>query len=77
MYWVYKFTSLNLRLKRVVTDCRPNEIHDLAEQQDIAREKSDAISHPVGFGGEFDEVIVTEEKYNTLTSYIVKKSPKS
>ena len=60
-----------------MTDCRPNKINDEDEQQEIAGEISDAISHPVGFGEEFDEVIVIEEKYSTLTSYIVMKSSKS
>lgn len=29
---------------------------DIAEQQDVAREISDAISNPVGFGEDVDEV---------------------
>ena len=30
---------------------------DIAEQQDVAREISDAISNPVAFGQDIDEVI--------------------
>ena len=37
-----------------------DEVHDMmddiAEQQDVAREISDAISNPVGFGEDVDEV---------------------
>lgn len=37
-----------------------DEVHDMmddiAEQQDLAREISDAISNPVGFGEDVDEV---------------------
>ena len=80
LYLCIKFINVLVLIhdfKWVVTHCRPNEIHDVAEQQDIASEISDAISDPVGFGEEFDEVTFTEEKYNTLTSYFMKKSPKS
>ena len=33
-----------------------NLMDEVAEQQEIASEISDAISNPVGFGSEFDEV---------------------
>lgn len=39
-------------------------MQDITEQQEIAQEISDAISRPVGFGEDFDEVGV-------LTSYNV------
>lgn len=32
-------------------------MQDITEQQELAQEISDAISKPVGFGEEFDEVI--------------------
>lgn len=32
---------------------------DIAEQQDVAREISDAISNPVAFGTDVDEVCVS------------------
>lgn len=31
---------------------------DIAEQQDVAREISDAISNPVAFGQDIDEVLL-------------------
>lgn len=31
---------------------------DIAEQQDVAREISEAISNPVAFGQDIDEVII-------------------
>ena len=34
---------------------------DVAEQNEIASEISDAISNPVGFGDDIDEVIVTQK----------------
>jgi charged multivesicular body protein 4 len=37
---------------------------DIAEQQDLAREITDAISNPVGFGAEYDEV--SSFSYNNL-----------
>ncbi len=46
-------------LKRAQGDMDVDKVHDLmddiAEQQDVAREISDAISNPVAFGHEFDE----------------------
>jgi len=46
-------------LKSAHQDMNVDEVHDLmddvAEQQEIAREISDAISNPVGFGNDVDE----------------------
>ncbi len=46
-------------LKKAQGDMNVDSVHDLmddiAEQQDVAREISDAISNPVAFGHEFDE----------------------
>ena len=46
-------------LKKAQGDMDVDRVHDLmddiAEQQDVAREISDAISNPVAFGHEFDE----------------------
>ena len=36
-------------------------MEDVAEQQDIANEISDAISNPVGFNTEFDDVSATNK----------------
>lgn len=40
-------------------------MQDITEQQELAQEISDAISKPVGFGEEFDEV--PEFLYHMLT----------
>ena len=46
-------------LKRAHADMDVDKVHDMmddiAEQQDVAKEISDAISNPVAFGQEFDE----------------------
>lgn len=46
-------------LKKAHADMDVDQVHDMmddiAEQQDVAREISDAISNPVAFGQEFDE----------------------
>ena len=41
---------------------------DVAEQQELANEISDAISNPVGFGQEFDDVI-KNSLFPLFTSY--------
>lgn len=50
----------DLRLNFPLNDRNVDEVHDMmddiAEQQDLAREISDAISNPVGFGEDVDEV---------------------
>lgn len=45
---------------------------DIAEQQDVAREISDAISNPVAFGHDIDEVNLSQVSF--LTSNIYFKS---
>lgn len=46
-------------LKKANADLDVDKVHDMmddiAEQQDVAKEISEAISNPVAFGGEFDE----------------------
>ncbi len=46
-------------LKKAHSDMDVDQVHDMmddiAEQQDVAREISDAISNPVAFGQDFDE----------------------
>merc|ERR1711972_1310054 len=46
-------------LKKANADLDVDKVHDMmddiAEQQDVAKEISDAISNPVAFGQEFDE----------------------
>ena len=46
-------------LKHAHADMDVDKVHDMmddiAEQQDVAKEISDAISNPVAFGQEFDE----------------------
>ena len=46
-------------LKKAHADMDVDQVHDMmddiAEQQDVAKEISDAISNPVAFGQEFDE----------------------
>ena len=46
-------------LKKAHADMDVDQVHDMmddiAEQQDVAREISDAISNPVAFGQEFDD----------------------
>lgn len=46
-------------LKHAHADMDVDKVHDMlddiAEQQDVAREISDAISNPVAFGADFDE----------------------
>lgn len=37
------------------------QLADITEQQEVAQQISDAISWPVGFGGDVDEVIGSEE----------------
>lgn len=48
-------------LKRAHQDMDVDKVHDMmddiADQQDVAREISDAISNPVAFGQDVDEVI--------------------
>lgn len=39
-------------------------MQDITEQQELAQEISDAISKPVGFGEEFDEVGDTFQRLN-------------
>lgn len=41
-------------------------MQDITEQQELAQEISDAISKPVGFGEEFDEVSPTLERCEPL-----------
>lgn len=43
-------------------------MQDINEQQDVAQEISDAISRPVGFGEEFDEVIVGDNNRDLCLS---------
>lgn len=38
-------------------------MQDITEQQELAQEISDAISKPVGFGDEFDEVRVNQANF--------------
>ena len=46
-------------LKKAHDNMNVDEVHDMmddiAEQQDVAKEISEAISNPVAFGQEFDE----------------------
>merc|ERR1712226_337456 len=46
-------------MKKAHADMNVDEVHDMmddiAEQQDVAKEISEAISNPVAFGQEFDE----------------------
>ena len=39
-------------------------MQDITEQQEVAQEISDAISKPVGFGEEFDEVRLVAFGFN-------------
>ena len=52
--------------KPLAVDRDVDDVHNLmdevAEQQEIASEISDAISNPVGFGNDVDEVGETREK---------------
>lgn len=53
------------------TICRDvDQVHDimddLAEQHELVNEMSEAISKPVGFGQEYDEVGNVTHKYNIL-----------
>lgn len=45
-------------------------MQDITEQQELAQEISDAISKPVGFGEEFDEVRDTFQTFNFYTSEV-------
>lgn len=62
-------------LDRNVDDVH-NLMDDVAEQQEIANEISDAISNPIGFGQDVDEVILLSSvirHYNLLIfSYILR-----
>ena len=55
-------------LKNAHKDMDVDKVHDMmddiAEQQDVAKEISDAISNPVAFGQEFDEDELEEELEN-------------
>merc|ERR1711936_1499814 len=46
-------------MKKAHSDMNVDEVHDMmddiAEQQDVAKEISEAISNPVAFGQDFDE----------------------
>ncbi len=46
-------------------------MQDITEQQELAQEISDAISKPVGFGEEFDEVRLKQ----TNSTAMMKASP--
>ena len=58
-------------LKRAHQDLDVDKVHemmdDIADQEDVAREISEAISNPVAFGQDVDEV----NKSNPLLSYIL------
>merc|ERR1712112_104241 len=52
-------------LKKANADLDVDKVHDMmddiAEQQDVAKEISEAISNPVAFGQEFDEDVLEAE----------------
>ena len=52
-------------LKKAHADMDVDQVHDMmddiAEQHDVAKEISEAISNPVGFGQDFDEDDLLEE----------------
>merc|ERR1719188_838983 len=47
--------SLKVANNQLDVDKVHDMMDDIAEQQDVAKEISEAISNPVAFGGEFDE----------------------
>lgn len=58
----FSFAHISLLLFRDI-DKVDDLMQDITEQQELAQEISDAISKPVGFGEEFDEVGVTLDFY--------------
>merc|ERR1719167_2183244 len=55
----------------MVVDKVHDMMDDIAEQQDVAKEISEAISNPVAFGGEFDEDELEVEEQEKLDEQLL------
>merc|ERR1712142_693136 len=66
-------------LKKANADLDVDKVHDMmddiAEQQDVAKEISEAISNPVAFGQEFDEDELELEEQEELDKQLLDVGP--